>query len=66
MSQNSQEKSKKVEPYYPIYARKPNILNHYEKINFVDSVGNKAILTIAHYTDKNGKKHEAVAQVSWL
>lgn len=66
MSQNDKPKKTKIEPYYPVYARTPNKLSHYEERDFTDKAGNKAILNIAHYKDKHGVSHEAIAQVKWL
>jgi hypothetical protein len=64
--QQDKENSKKVQPYLPIYHRQPNKFSHYEKEDFTDKAGNKAVLRIAHYFDKSGKPMTMVAQVIWI
>jgi hypothetical protein len=54
-----------MKPYIPIYKRKPNEFIEYEPRPFNDGAGHNAMLKVAVYRDKNGKRKEEVAQVVW-
>lgn len=55
------------EPYIPFFLRDGNkIIKQYEE-EFVDKVGNRAIITYIDYEDKKGKVFERIVRyVKWL
>ncbi len=55
------------EPYIPFFLRDGNkIIKQYEE-DFVDKVGNRAIITYIDYEDKKGKVFERIVRyVKWL
>ncbi len=56
-----------TEPFIPFFLRDGNkIIKQYEE-DFVDSVGNRAIITYIDYQDKKGKVLERIVRyVKWL
>jgi hypothetical protein len=50
-----QKKEKKITPYYPMPFRSENTLIKTYKEEYVDPIGNKAIITYADFNDKKGK-----------
>ena len=54
-----------MDVYIPYYCKAPNKLIRYEQRPFEDCVGNKAMVTVAIYQDKNGKVLEADAHIKW-
>lgn len=57
---------KQSSTYLPIYHRPQNKFKFYKEEDFSTKSGIKAILKVAHYTDKNGKDSTMIAQVKWL
>ncbi|UOL48676.1 hypothetical protein [Pseudomonas phage Astolliot] len=56
----------KITPHIPFYKQSGcSVVREWES-EFVDRVGNSAILTHVEYTDKKGKSHEAVIRVKWI
>ena len=55
----------KIEPFLPIYSRKPNKLLKYIEEDFDDGCNHLAIIRNAIFQDKNGKEQSCVAQVIW-
>lgn len=55
------------EPFIPFFLRDGNkIIKQYEE-EFVDKVGNRAIITYIDYEDKKGKVFERIVRyVKWL
>ena len=56
---------KTITPHLPIWRKDGAVFSHYSSVDFVDKVGNKAIVTSAHWKDKKGKSHETVAWLDW-
>lgn len=54
-----------MDVYLPYYCKAPNKLIRYEQRPFEDCAGNKAMVTVAIYTDKNGRQLEADAHIKW-
>lgn len=58
-------KIQKIEPHVPYYMADGNKVIRKWKENFVDRLGNAAILTKVEFLTKKGKLNEAVIQVQW-
>ena len=56
----------KVVPYIPVWCKPPNQLIRYETYDYVDPVGNEAVVTKAIFKDKNGKQQEMDAFIKWI
>lgn len=72
MKSNSEEpldplcgKIVKVKPHVPYYLAEGNVVQKKWKENFVDRMGNRAILTKVEVLTKKGKLAEYVIQVKW-
>lgn len=57
--------SNKIEPFYPIYSRKPNTFLRYAEEQFDDGLGHTGIVRTAFFLDKNKKEQSMTAQVIW-
>ena len=55
----------KIEPHIPFYLIGGNTVVRYWETDFVDRVGNAAVLTHVEYKDKKGKIHECIIRVKW-
>ena len=55
-----------MKQYIPIYKRSPNKFLYYSEELFNDNAGHSAILTIAHFTDKNKQYQTYIAFVKWI
>jgi hypothetical protein len=56
----------KIIPFYPVYARAPNVLVRYEERSFIEPTGKSGIERIAIFLVRGqGKEQEMTAQIIW-
>lgn len=56
---------KTIKPTLPPWCKDGAKCSHYSSEEFVDRNGNRAMVTIAYWTDKKGEKKESVSTVEW-